>query len=221
MRRPLIAANWKMNLRHADAVAYCRRMRDGQIPPGVDVVIFPPFPLLRTVSEELPPTAVSWGGQDIHPEEAGAHTGNTAGSHLCDWGSTWALCGHSERRAHHAESDELVGQKVSAAFRDGLAPMLCVGETQSEREKGQTEEVLARQLRAGLRDLDANAGRNRRAHPGSSRCARLRETHCGSSMQVVQNTGAAPEGYRVPRAVHICDRPIRLVGMGCLRLDMS
>ena len=158
MRTPLIAANWKMNLDRAAAEDYCRRVRDGQLPEDVEVVIFPPFTLLPAVAGGgLDATAVAWGGQDLHPEAAGAHTGDTSAAHLRDWDAKWALCGHSERRTDHGENDELVGRKVAAAIRGGLMPMLCVGETEAERDSGETEEVLTRQLRAGLPDLSGEA----------------------------------------------------------------
>jgi triosephosphate isomerase len=154
-RRPLIAANWKMNMRREEAIAYCARMREVHDPmgpePAVDAVVFPPFSLLPLVAPGLTATkAVTWGGQDLHSEDRGAHTGDISALHLVDWMCTWALCGHSERRADHAESDELVGRKAAAARRNGLRPMLCVGETGDEREQGLTEEVLSRQLAAAL-----------------------------------------------------------------------
>jgi triosephosphate isomerase len=90
------------------------------------------------------------GGQDLHRADQGAHTGDVSGAQLADAGCTWALCGHSERRRDHRESDELVAAKVVAAARHGLTPMVCVGETREERRAGQTLAVLERQLRAAL-----------------------------------------------------------------------
>jgi triosephosphate isomerase len=153
-RRPLIAANWKMNLLKADAVEYCRELRRGLAAPlAVDarVVIFPSFPLIPVVARELVDSAVEVGGQDLHPEDKGAHTGDVSGPQLADAGCAWVLCGHSERRQNHGESDELVGRKAAAAVRHRrLTPLICVGETRDERQAGRTFAVLERQLAAAL-----------------------------------------------------------------------
>jgi triosephosphate isomerase len=154
-RRPLIAANWKMNLAQKDAAEYCRDLRRGlaapPAPPDVRVVIFPSFPLIPIVARELVDSEVEVGGQDLHPEDKGAHTGDVSGPQLVDAGCSWALCGHSERRQNHGESDEWVGLKVAAAVRHHqLTPLICVGETKDERRSGRTFEVLARQLLAAL-----------------------------------------------------------------------
>ena len=150
-RRPVFAANWKMNLRRADAEAYADRLR-GELPdpPAGDVILFPPATLLPVVAQRLGGSAVRWGGQDHHPEDGGAHTGDVAAGHLADWGATWVLCGHSERRSEHGENDSLVAAKVAQALRRGLQPLLCVGETESEREAGRTAAVLRRQLEAAM-----------------------------------------------------------------------
>jgi triosephosphate isomerase len=139
-----------MHLLRRDAVAYCRALRDGLGRAAAEVVIFPSFPLLPAVAAALEEARVGLGGQDVHPEAQGAHTGDVSGPQLRDAGCAWALCGHSERRRDHAESDELVGRKVAAAERHGLVALLCLGETRDERRAGRTEEVLDRQLRAGL-----------------------------------------------------------------------
>jgi triosephosphate isomerase len=145
-----------MHLLRADAAVYCRVLRS-DVPTGPQVVIFPSFPLLPIVAEELRGSSVAVGGQDLHPEDKGAHTGDVSGAQLADAGCTWALCGHSERRRDHGESDELVGRKAAAAVRHGLSPLLCIGETRDERKAGDTFKVLERQLRAGLAPLAAGA----------------------------------------------------------------
>ncbi|MFL6197342.1 MAG: triose-phosphate isomerase [Thermoanaerobaculia bacterium] len=153
VRRPLIAANWKMNLLKADAADYCRDLRRGlSAPPevGVRVIIFPAFPLIPVVARELLDSPAEVGGQDLHPDDRGAFTGDVSALQLFDAGCTWVLCGHSERRQYHAEGDELVGRKAAAADRHRLTPMICVGETGEERRAGRTFEVLDRQLRAAL-----------------------------------------------------------------------
>jgi triosephosphate isomerase len=151
---PLVAANWKMHLLQADAVAYCRALRTGL--PGAgrsQVAIFPSFPLLPLVARELAGSGVGVGGQDLHPEDKGAHTGDVSGAQLADAGCSWALCGHSERRRDHGETDALVARKAAAALRHGLTPLICVGETGEERRAGETFAVLERQLRGALEGL--------------------------------------------------------------------
>src|SRR6185436_15593606 len=114
------------------------------------VAIFPSFPLIPVVADQLARNDLAVGGQYVHPEPKGAHTGDVSGVQLVDAGASWVLCGHSERRRDHGESDELVGRKVRAAIRAGLTPLLCVGETREERQEGQTFGVLARQLLGAL-----------------------------------------------------------------------
>jgi triosephosphate isomerase len=116
----------------------------------VEIVLFPPFTLLPVVAQRLAGSSIAWGGQDLHPEDAGAHTGDVSALHLTEWAASWVLCGHSERRAEHGESDAQVAAKVAQAQRRGLVPLLCVGETAAEREAGRTETVLRTQLAAAL-----------------------------------------------------------------------
>jgi len=150
-RRPIAAANWKMHLLGAHARSYGARLRASLSgAERAEVVLFPSFPLLPAVAQALAESAIAIGGQDLHPNEQGAHTGDVSGAQLADAGCRWVLCGHSERRRDHGESDELVGLKVAAAGRCGLVPLLCVGETRDERRAGETLAVLERQLRAGL-----------------------------------------------------------------------
>jgi triosephosphate isomerase len=113
--------------------------------PLAEVVLFPSALLLPTVAEVLAGSPLAWGGQDIHVEDSGAYTGDVSGPQLADVGCTWALCGHSERRRDHCESDELVGKKALAANRNGLTPLICLGETLAERQDGDTFSVLERQ----------------------------------------------------------------------------
>lgn len=150
-RPVMVAGNWKMNLRRRDAAVYCQTLAlewVGRLTP--EVVLFPPFPLIPVVAESLADTSIRWGGQDLHPRAQGAHTGDVSAFHLLDWGCTWVLCGHSERRLDHTETDRLIGEKVVAAQVQGLAPILCLGETLEERDEGRTEETLRRQLQQAL-----------------------------------------------------------------------
>lgn len=150
-RRPLIAANWKMHLLVDLTRQFCRELRSREI-GDAEVVIFPSFTLLGAMADELEGSGIAWGGQDLHPAAAGAHTGDISGPQLQDVGCKWVLCGHSERRHDHGESDDMVRNKVAAAVESGLRPMICVGETEEEREQGRTFEVLRRQLRIALAD---------------------------------------------------------------------
>jgi len=145
-RRPLIAGNWKMHLVRAAAEGYCRELLGEPLPPGPEVALFPSFPLLPGVAAALAGSPVALGGQDLHPAAEGAHTGDVSGRQLVDAGCVFVLCGHSERRQGHGESDELVVRKAEAALAVGLAPVVCVGETREERRSGETFEVLARQV---------------------------------------------------------------------------
>ncbi|HTQ81536.1 MAG TPA: triose-phosphate isomerase [Thermoanaerobaculia bacterium] len=147
-RRRLIAANWKMHLLRAEALAWCRTMRRSFsfIASPVRSVVFPSFPLLPAVVAELAESEIGVGAQDLHPAEKGAHTGDVSAAQVADAGCTWALCGHSERRRDHGEGDALVAAKMVAAVRHRLTPMICVGETREERHAGATWQVLDRQL---------------------------------------------------------------------------
>jgi triosephosphate isomerase len=157
-RTPLVAANWKMNLLRSQAADYCRILHDGGARlRAVEAIVFPSFPLIPAVVSGLAGSGIAVGGQDLHPEGFGAHTGDVSGPQLADAGCAWVLCGHSERRRDHGESDELVGQKAAAARRAGLAPMICVGETGEERRAGETFRVLERQLAAALAGLLASS----------------------------------------------------------------
>jgi triosephosphate isomerase len=148
-RRPIVAGNWKMHLDRAGAEALCLSLatRAGRS-VGPEVVVFPSFPLLAAVARALAGSPVAFGGQDLHPEPAGAHTGDVSGAQLADAGCLWVLCGHSERRRDHGEDDELVARKARAALSAGLQPIVCLGETLAERRAESTLAVLARQVAA-------------------------------------------------------------------------
>lgn len=118
--------------------------------PRCDVAVCVPAPYLGQCQQELAQTPVGWGGQDVSVHEAGAYTGEVAASMLRDFGCTYVIVGHSERRSYHQESDELVARKAARAIAAGLTPIVCVGELLSEREAGQTESVVGRQIDAVL-----------------------------------------------------------------------
>lgn len=152
-RRKLIAGNWKMNpttLEEAIGLASAVAAGAGD---KADVLVIPPTPFLSAVSAVLSGSKVALGAQNSSPELKGAFTGEASGSMLKAVGARFVLCGHSERRQLFGESSELVGKKVQAALRDGLTPILCVGETLAEREQGITEQVVISQLEGGLAGL--------------------------------------------------------------------
>lgn len=153
MRSRIVAANWKMNLLQAEAAEHVRVVR-GEAEGSARVVIFPSFPLIPAVAAGLQGSGIAVGGQDLHPEDKGAFTGDVSGAQLRDAGCTWVLCGHSERRQGHGEGDGLVARKITAALRHGLKPMICVGETREERQAGKTLQVLERQVRAAIDPLE-------------------------------------------------------------------
>ncbi len=122
-----------------------------------DLAVFPPFPYLSLTESILSGSHITWGGQTLNPNAQGAHTGETSGNMLVDMGCRYVLAGHSERRAIYGESDEDVAVRFQAALDAGLVPVLCVGETLEEREKNQTEAVVARQLDAVIESAGIDA----------------------------------------------------------------
>ncbi len=151
MRRPLVAGNWKMHgSRGANAALVSEILVAGQGDDGPEVLVCPPYPYLWEVGRGLKDSGIALGGQDVCAEASGAHTGEVSAAMLVDVGCTYAIVGHSERRALYAEDDQLVARKFVAAQREGLTPILCVGESLDEREAGRTEAVVLRQLGAVL-----------------------------------------------------------------------
>ncbi len=150
-RRPFIAGNWKMfkGPAEADGLAEAlKRSLSGQA--AVDVAVAPPFLSIPAVTARLRHSGVHVAAQNLHPETGGAFTGEISGEMLRQVGVTYAIVGHSERRALFGDTDAFVEKKVQACFRAGLLPILCVGETLSERDAGQAEVVVRRQLAAAL-----------------------------------------------------------------------
>lgn len=154
MRTPVIAANWKMHKNLAEARLFVSdflpRVSDLG---GVEMVICPPFTALTTVAAALAGSSVGLGAQNMSKEAQGAFTGEISGPMLKDAGCRYVILGHSERRTLYGETDDLVGDKVRAAFAHGLTPIVCVGETLAEREAGQTDAVNRRQVTAALQGL--------------------------------------------------------------------
>lgn len=139
----LIIANWKLNPATEKEAVKLAKESDLS-----DLIICPPFTYLEAVAKVLKKAKL--GAQDLFWEEKGAYTGEVSGTQLKDAGAEYVIIGHSERRQNMGETDEMVAKKIEAAVRDGLAPILCVGETRAERDAGKTKEVVGRELKIGL-----------------------------------------------------------------------
>jgi triosephosphate isomerase len=153
-RRLLVVGNWKMNGSAASNEALLAALKAAAPLGESEVSVCVPAVYLHYVAESLHGGAVHWGAQDCSSHESGAYTGEISAAMLAEFGCCHVIVGHSERRALHGESDRLVAQKAAAALKHGLVPILCVGETLAEREAGQTEAVVGRQLGAAIELLD-------------------------------------------------------------------
>ncbi len=160
-RTPLIAGNWKMNLDHLQSVAFIQKLhwtlRDAKHDGGVEVAVFPPFTDLRTVQTLIDADKIPFalGAQDLSAHDSGAYTGEVSGAFLTKLRCRYVIVGHSERREYHAETDEVVASKVQAALRNGLVPVICVGETADDLEKHGASAVPVGQLQKALSGLPA------------------------------------------------------------------
>ena len=152
--RPLIAGNWKMNgLKAATAEFEAMLAGAGQVAAKADLLVCPPATLIAAFAEQARGSkSLAVGAQDCHPKASGAHTGDISAEMLADAGASAIIVGHSERRADHGESDQLVRQKAEAAWRAGLTAIVCIGETQQQRDAGQTLDICRRQLSGSLPD---------------------------------------------------------------------
>ncbi len=146
MRKKLVAGNWKMHGSLAENAALLAALKPALA--GIEAVVCVPFPYLAQAQAELAGTSIAWGAQNVSEHAKGAFTGEVSASMLLDFGCTYVIIGHSERRSLYGESDALVASKYVAAQAAGLTPILCVGESLAERESGVTEAVVARQLDA-------------------------------------------------------------------------
>lgn len=148
-RRTLVAGNWKMNGSRTESAALLEGVKKGLGSASkAEVAVCPPFVLIPLAAEKLAGSVVAWGGQNLSAHKSGAYTGEISGPMLKDYGCTYVIVGHSERRTLYGENDALVAEKYVAAQAANLIPILCVGETLQEREANQTETVVARQLDA-------------------------------------------------------------------------
>jgi triosephosphate isomerase (TIM) len=146
--RQLIAGNWKMHGRLADIASYATAIREA--PTHIDMLICPPFPLLDRFAGTLAGSKIALGGQDCHASPQGAHTGDVSAAMLRETGAQFVILGHSERRENHGETNADVAAKVMAAATVGLTPIVCVGETETERDAGQAEVLVRSQLMHSL-----------------------------------------------------------------------
>lgn len=153
MDRKLIVGNWKMNGLVADGIARAEALAQGaKAGKHFDMVICPPATLIGAVAAALQGSAVKWGGQDCHAKPSGAYTGDIAAAMLKDLGCGYVILGHSERRQHHRETSAEVRAKAEAAHAAGLTAIICVGETDAEREAGKAGAVVAAQLADSIPD---------------------------------------------------------------------
>jgi triosephosphate isomerase len=151
--RPLIAGNWKMNgLKAAGAEFDAMLAGAAEVVAKADLLVCPPATLIAGFADKARGQKVAVGAQDCHPNVSGAHTGDISAEMLADAGASAVIVGHSERRADHGEGDALVRKKAEAAWRAGLAAIVCVGETQGQRDAGQTLDILRGQLQGSLPD---------------------------------------------------------------------
>lgn len=158
MRLKLVAGNWKMN----GSLATNQALLQTLVPAvsrisGVKCAICAPFPYLAQVQQLLSGSGVAWGAQNMSQFDQGAYTGEVSGSMLVDFGCRYVIVGHSERRTIFGESNQLVAQKYAAALKSGLTPILCVGETLEQRERGTTEDTVGAQLDAVIERSEAGS----------------------------------------------------------------
>ena len=154
MRKPIIAGNWKMNNTASEGVALVKAIAPLVQDATCDVVVCVPAIDIPAVSEALKGTNICLGAENVHFAEKGAYTGEISAAMLLEYGVQYVIIGHSERRQYFAETDETVNKRTLTALKAGLTPIVCVGESLEERETGKTEEVLAKQIRDGLKDVE-------------------------------------------------------------------
>ncbi|MCL1920369.1 MAG: triose-phosphate isomerase [Kiritimatiellaeota bacterium] len=155
MRTKIVAGNWKMNKAASEAAALIEGIKNATADAaGVEVVVCPPFTGLKDAAAACAGSHVKLGAQNVHWEPSGAYTGEISAGMLKDLGVTHVIIGHSERRQYFGETDETVNKRTKAALAAGLVPLVCVGETLGERDAGQMDEVVVRQIKLGLADLD-------------------------------------------------------------------
>ncbi|MDF2939831.1 MAG: triosephosphate isomerase [Gammaproteobacteria bacterium] len=153
MRNKLIMGNWKMNGSYALEKEFIPTLVEKTQDIKAEMAICPPFPYIASLKDCLKNTSVRVGAQDVSSHDNGAYTGEVSATMLAEIGCSYVIIGHSERRQYHAESDELIAHKFAQARKAGLIPVLCIGETKEQREQGQTESVVSRQLAVVLKTV--------------------------------------------------------------------
>ena len=160
MRQQLVVGNWKMNGGlAANARLLARLTGEWRAAQDRTMAVCVPAPYLAQAQTLLAGSEVAWGAQDVSEHASGAYTGEVSAAMVAEFGCRYAIVGHSERRQYHGESDAVVGAKARAAFRAGLVPIACVGETLAERERGDTEAIVARQVDALIAALREDMAR--------------------------------------------------------------
>ena len=156
MRKTVIAGNWKMHMTCAEARAFAEAFRPliAGLPADREVVIAPPFTAIAAFADAMVGSGVQVSAQNVHWEAKGAYTGMISASMLLEHGVTHAIVGHSEPRKYYSETDEQINLRARAAQEAGLVPILCVGESLDQREAGETERVIHRQVEQGLEGVD-------------------------------------------------------------------
>ena len=207
IRRPLIAGNWKMNGMHTDGLnlvdALSQKMSQaGQM--NIDLLVCPPFTLISLVADHCKDSGILVGGQDCHMNDKGAHTGDISANMLSDIGCAYVILGHSERRTDHAETNKLVHDKTLAAWTAGLIAIVCVGETETERDQGKTLEVIAQQVSESVPNGATAANTVIAYEPvwaiGTGRTAtpdEAQEVHAFIRQQLSKQIGSESDGVRV------------------------
>jgi len=153
-RTRLVAGNWKMHgSRESNRALLDRLLQEIPGIKGVECAVCVPFPYLGQVAERLAGTAIAWGAQNVSEHAQGAYTGEVSAAMLAEFGCRYVIVGHSERRQLFGETDQQVARKVKAVFREGMVPIVCVGETLEERDAGRTEPRVVGQVEAGLAGL--------------------------------------------------------------------
>jgi len=156
MRKPLIAGNWKMNKTVAQATELVEGLLAGLgQPQDREVLVCPPFTALHAVGRLVEGTPIMLGAQNLYPKDSGAYTGEISAPMLLEAGCSYVIVGHSERRGYFGETDEFINQKIKAALGAGLKTILCVGESRQQREAGQAESIVTKQVRGCLAGLTA------------------------------------------------------------------
>jgi triosephosphate isomerase len=164
-RRPLVAGNWKMNLSHFEAIALVQKIAFSLKEPeleAVEAVVLPPFTAIRSVQTLIDgdKLLLGYGAQDLSQFVSGAYTGDVSGAMLAKLGCSYVVVGHSERRQHHGETDEVVAAKVAAAYANQMVPILCVGEPEAVRGSGEHVGHCSAQLTAAIATLPVEQARS-------------------------------------------------------------